>query len=77
MYATPIFYPLEQLSDKMQYLMHFNPMFQYIDCFRSLVLYGQLPSGTTLLACFLASFGSLVIGLLVFNRLQRNFVTQI
>ena len=77
MYATPIFYPLEQLPGFAQTLMKFNPMYHYINLFRNLVMYGNIPGPNTWLACAVAGGGMLAIGLLVFRKLQRNFILYI
>ena len=77
MYATPIFYPLEQLPANVQFLMKFNPMYHFINMFRNLVMYGNIPGPNTWIACVASGFGMLVIGLLVFRKLQRNFILYI
>lgn len=77
MYATPIFYPLEQLPGFAQQLMKFNPMYHYINMFRNLVMYGNIPGPNTWFACAASAVVMLAIGLLVFRKLQRNFILYI
>ncbi|MEF9892082.1 MAG: ABC transporter permease [Anaerorhabdus sp.] len=77
MYATPIFYPINQLSVWMQNLMKLNPMYHFINCFRQIVLYGNVPGYNTFFGCIASSLVVLIIGLFVFNKLQKNFVSQI
>ena len=51
MYLTPIFYPIDSLSDKMQwFIKHFNPMYFYIGQFRDLMYYGRIPGNLIILA---------------------------
>ena len=77
MYATPIFYPLEQLPTNVQFLMKFNPMYHYINMFRNLVMYGNIPGPNTWIACIVAGLVMLIVGLLAFRKLQRNFILYI
>lgn len=76
-YLTPVFYSIEILPEKLQHLMHFNPLFQFINAARSIVLYGQRPSFTTLGILALISGGMLIIGGLVFKRKQDKFIYYI
>ena len=77
MYATPIFYPLEQLPPFAQNLMKINPMYHYINMFRNLVMYGNIPGPNTWFACAASGVVMLAVGLLVFRKLQRNFILYI
>lgn len=77
MYATPIFYPMEALPEKIALLLKFNPLYHYITCFRAVVLYGQAPSGTVWLGCALSSVVAFGLGLLIFRKLQKNFILHV
>ena len=74
MYATPIFYPLSTLPGKVQSLIKLNPMYHYINFFRNLVLYGNIPGRNTWFACTASALVFLLLGLLVFRKLQKNFI---
>jgi ABC-type polysaccharide/polyol phosphate export permease len=74
MYATPIFYPLEALPERVIGIIKFNPLYHYIQFFRLLIMEGYIPGINTWLACIVSSFASLLIGVLLFRRLQRNFI---
>ena len=77
MYATPIFYPLEQLPPFAQGVMKLNPMYHYINMFRNLVMYGNIPGPNTWFACAASGAVMLALGLWVFHKLQRNFILYI
>ena len=76
LYATPIIYPVTILQDhpKLMFLMNLNPMYYFVEYFRSVVLYGKLPGLKDNLICIGVSFVMLVIGVLVFRRKQDKFV---
>jgi len=76
-YLIPIFYPVEILPDWMRSLMVFNPMYDYIQMFREVILYGQWPTIEENLICIGCSLLALVIGGLVFKHKQRDFILYI
>lgn len=73
-YLTPIFYPLSALPEYVQRIIKLNPMYHYINFFRNLVLFNNIPGPNTWFACIASSAVVLIIGLLVFKKLQRNFI---
>jgi len=77
MYLTPIFYPLESLPAEVVPLITGNPMYYYITLFRQLVLYGRLPEWSLLGICALWSMIACAVGLMIFRRLQKNFILYI
>lgn len=77
MYATPIFYDPSILPKGVQTVLQLNPIYHIITFFRSLILYGQLPGPGTWWICIGTSLGLLTIGLVVFRKLQRNFILYI
>lgn len=73
-YLTPVFYSIEILPAKLQTLMQFNPMYQFLTAARSIVLYGQRPSITTLGILGLIGVGTLTIGSIIFKKKQDKFI---
>ncbi len=78
MYATPIFYPMGQLSEGMQRVVRaVNPMYHYVTQFRTLVLEGALPDpGSVAYGCVLAVL-FLVFGTWCFWKTQDRFILYI
>lgn len=77
MYLTPIFYPIDAIPQEVASIINLNPMFHFITFFRDLVLYGTIPSISVWLICAFWSSLVFVIGLLVFKKLQKNFILYI
>ncbi|MBR1425844.1 MAG: ABC transporter permease [Paludibacteraceae bacterium] len=78
MYATPIIYPLSTVTNaKLHMLMCLNPLTGIIEMFK----YGFLGTGYHNPWLLLYSFGFmsvfLVLGTLVFNKAQRNFMDTV
>ena len=74
MYATPLFYPITALPETLQKLMKLNPLYHYINLFRNLMMYGNIPGPNTWIACIGSAAVMLVVGLAAFRKLQRNFI---
>lgn len=78
LYLTPMFYPITALPENLQYAVsHFNPMYYYIEQFRSLILYREFPSPNLVIGGILFSFGVLALGIWRFIKKQDNFILYI
>lgn len=77
MYATPVIYPLSAAPLKYRTLIMLNPMSGLIETFR----FGFLGTGSFYPAILgysaMVSLGLFVVGLLAFNRTEKNFVDTI
>ena len=78
MYATPIFYPIDQLPFKLMWLIkHFNPLYAYITQFRTIVLEGTFPDGRLILYGTCMSAAMLGIGSWAFMKTHDKFILYI
>lgn len=77
MYFTPMFYDITILPAYVQAAIKLNPLYHYITFFRGLILYGQIPSWHVWAICVGCSAAILGLGLVIFNKLQRNFILYI
>lgn len=78
LYLTPIFYPSEQLPEKLQKLVRIvNPMYHYITQFRTLVLAHTMPSTDTFIYGFGVAAIALIIGIWSFQKNQDKFILYI
>ena len=73
-YLTPVFYSTEILPPTLQKLMQFNPMYQFLTAARSIVLYGQRPSLTTIGILAFIGCGMLFVGSFIFKKNQDKFI---
>lgn len=77
MYATPVIYPLSTVPEKYRWLSVLNPMTSIIETFK----YGFLGKGTFewlyLGYSILFMIGLLVIGIIIFNRTEKNFMDTV
>lgn len=77
MYLTPIIYPISILPEWMASLVRLNPLTHYVEYFRSLMLYGTLPSLMETAICLSYSVVFLLLGVIVFHQKQDKFVLYI
>lgn len=77
MYATPVIYPLSAIPDNYRWLIMANPMTPIVESFR----FAFLGAGTVDVMHLLYSFGFmvgvLVIGILIFNQVEQNFMDTV
>ena len=76
MYFTPIFYP-ESILGSFHWILRINPMYYYVNYFRDILMYNTLPSLMDNLICLVIGVVSLLLGCLVFKKLQKNFILHI
>jgi len=74
MYSTPIMYPLDALPQQLVGVFRLNPLFQFIDFFRNVTMYAQLPTLESFLMCTLWAVGAFVVGAFFFVKSQNNFI---
>ena len=77
MYATPIIYPISILPDFMQKLMIFNPLYHYINFFRTVVIDMQSPEPKAYAVCLGIAVAVCLAGIAVFRKTQDKFVLYI
>lgn len=76
-YATPIVYRLDQLPSYLQIIMQLNPMTHIINAYRDIFYYQQMPDFVNLGILFVLSIGLLIIGYLIFHKLQKGFAEEL
>lgn len=77
MYATPIVYPLSQISEKYRWIMAFNPVSAPIEAFRYAFYGVGGPTPLMLWTSIVATIALLFLGLILFNHNERTFVDVI
>ncbi|MCR5186716.1 MAG: ABC transporter permease [Clostridia bacterium] len=76
-YLTPVFYTVDLLPKEIIIIVENNPLYIFISFFRELVMNGAIPDVLSWIKIILCGILSLVIGLIVFKKLQGNFILYI
>lgn len=78
MYLTPIFYPIESLPEKIQYIItRFNPLYYYVAQFRDVIYVGQLPEARLFGGGWVMAILMLLFGLWTFQKNKDKFILYI
>ncbi|MEQ1749546.1 MAG: ABC transporter permease [Prosthecobacter sp.] len=77
MYATPVVYPLSTVSEKYRFWLELNPMTGVIEAFRTLYLGAGSFSWHLLGYSGGVTAAALVLGILIFNRVEKTFMDTV
>lgn len=77
MYATPILYNIDMVPAEYVSLYKLNPMVQIMMGYQDILYHKQLPSINSMLLLFAISLVVLVIGYLIFQKLQKRFAEEV
>ena len=75
-FLTPIFYRFDMLPEHVQSILQFSPMVQLVTMTQHVVLYGTLPSTNSILYAIGTTSVILIIGYLIFRKLQLRIVEE-
>ncbi len=77
MYASAIFYPIDIVPGKFLFILKMNPVYSFIEGFRAIVYHATLPSMVNFIYCGSVSVITLLVGLLIFKKMQDRFILHI
>lgn len=76
-YATPVLYSMSMFPKKIQWLLRLNPMTTIIESYRDIFFYKQAPNFAMLGYVFVISVVILMVGILVFKKLEKGFAEEL
>ncbi len=76
-YGTPIVYSMNSIPANFAWIFKLNPMSYIVQGFRDILYYQQMPDMIGLLTIILITIAIMIIGLRVFDKLQRNFAEEL
>jgi lipopolysaccharide transport system permease protein len=77
MYASPIVYPLDSVSEKYRWILLLNPMTSIIETFKYSVLGAGIYEPSYLVLNFITLCALLFIGIIIFNKVERSFMDTV
>lgn len=73
-YLTPLMYDINMISPRLAFVMKFNPMYQYVNFARTIILYHNCPTAGQFAGCAVSALAVLALGTLVFKKTQDKFI---
>lgn len=77
MYLTPILYRVDMVPDNLRAIFYLNPMTPIILAYQQILYHKCIPEFGTLFQAMIVGILALVIGILLFEKMQRNFVEEL
>ncbi len=77
MYLTPIMYDISMLNPGYQQIFKLNPLYQFINFARAIILENRIPELIYFVYCGIGAIIPLLIGIYVFKKYQDKFVYYI
>lgn len=74
MYLTPVMYDINMLDQSFASFLKLNPLYQFIDFARTIILYNNCPSLAQFISCFVSAFFVFLVGIIVFKKKQDKFI---
>lgn len=76
-YATPVLYSSTLFPEKVRWILYLNPMTTIINSYRDIFYYQQLPDLFILFIVFVVSLIILLLGILIFKKLEKGFAEEL
>lgn len=77
MYLTPVLYSIDNVPERFRTIFSLNPMTPIIVAFRDILYYKKMPDLSHMGIIFIWSIGFIVIGYIIFQKLQKGFVEEL
>lgn len=76
-YLTPIVYTMDMVPEELRGYYKFNPMTDIMAVYREILYYKQMPQLETLLGILMWSIIFIIVGYVLFQKLQKHFVEEL
>lgn len=73
-YVCAIFYQIETFPERIQNLFFLNPIYLYINYFRKIVIYAEVPTFAIHLIILVEAIMSFIVGILIYRKYNMEFL---
>jgi lipopolysaccharide transport system permease protein len=77
MYATPVIYPISKVPEAYRWIVYANPMSSIVELFRNIYLGAGTYNPGSIIYSALFMFVLLLIGTLIFNKVEKGFMDTV
>ncbi|MDD2409542.1 MAG: ABC transporter permease [Bacilli bacterium] len=74
LYLTPVMYDISMIPENFQTLFKLNPLYQFINFARSIILYKNIPTIGQWAGCGVSAVVVLIFGIYIFRKKQDKFI---
>lgn len=75
-YFTPIAYPVELIPENIRWIMKLNPVYHYVQAFRSIFYIQQFPDYKVWIYMFIMAILALITGFFMYRKLEKGFISN-
>jgi len=76
MYLSALFYPVDRLNDTMRHIVNWNPVYNYIEFARDIMMGGTMPELVLWLKIIFWGISSYTIGYLIFKKYENKVMQR-
>ena len=73
-YLTPIMYDIKMLKPTFAFVLKFNPLYQFINFARTIILYHNTPTLGQFAGCAISAIIVFLLGIFIFKKKQDKFI---
>ena len=73
-YLTPIMYDIKMLNPTFAFVLKFNPLYQFINFARTIILYHNTPTLGQFAGCAISAIIIFLLGIFIFKKKQDKFI---
>ncbi|MDD5865108.1 MAG: ABC transporter permease [bacterium] len=73
-YLTPIMYDIKMLNPTFAFVLKFNPLYQFINFARTIILYHNTPTLGQFAGCAVSAIIVFLLGIFIFKKKQDKFI---
>ena len=73
-YLTPIMYDIKMLNQTFAFVLKFNPLYQFINFARTIILYHNTPTLGQFAGCAISAIIVFLLGIFIFKKKQDKFI---
>ena len=77
MYLSALFYSVGYLGGIVRSVVENNPIYNYISCFRKVMIYGQLPNQAEVIRMIVWTAAAYTIGVLIFKKTENKLMIHL
>lgn len=77
MYMTPIMYTIDMVPESLRFIYHLNPMTAIIEAYHEILYFKMVPQVSTLSSAAFWGATGLIVGTVLFEKMQKKFVEEL